>query len=97
MIRDFGLQEYKWLSHNLHKAIAGLEELKEKDVVLDYRVEKTLDQENRNALIEAKFVIKPHPNFISEVMDANQRQKQVSQTPKPTDLTTVGLSTRNTR
>lgn len=74
MIRDFGLQEYTWLSHNLHKAIAGLEELKEQEIILNYEIERTLDPAKRNALSDAKITLTPHPRFISEAIEANARQ-----------------------
>ena len=77
MIRDFGLTQYKWLSHNLQKALPALDELKAKDVILDYTVDQSLDHDARNKLVEAKFIIIPHPHFVGEVRHANVRQKRI--------------------
>src|ERR1044071_8782123 len=41
MIRDFGLTAYQRLKDNLRDAKIALEEMKEKDVLLDYKIERT--------------------------------------------------------
>ena len=77
LIRDFGLAEYKWLSNNLTHVEKAIEEMKEKNVILSYTVEKTLDPTSRNKLIDAKIIITPNPHFASEIMYANARQKAI--------------------
>ena len=77
MIRDFGLAEHNRLSNNLQKTLPALDELKDKDVILTFTVERTLDPQRRNKLVEAKFRITPHPDFVRDVMQANLRQRAV--------------------
>lgn len=79
IIRDFGLAEYEWLSHNLRNVQKALEEMKAKDVILGYTIEKTLEAGSRSKLLEAKFIITPTPQFAGEVMHANARQKRIRQ------------------
>jgi hypothetical protein len=80
IIRDFGLEEYKWLSHNLTYVQKALEEMKEKNVVLGYTIEKILEAGNRNKLTDAKIIITPNPHFAAEVIQVNARQKRIRQT-----------------
>lgn len=79
IIRDFGLTRYAKLTHNLRDCTVALDEMKEKRVVLSYKVEKTIDADRKNKLLEAKFLIIPDPNFADEVMQANLKQKQISE------------------
>lgn len=74
IIRDFGLTAYSQLRDNLRDVLASLDEMCEKDVVLEYKVERTTDVDQRNKLCEAKFILLPHPNFINEVARANKKQ-----------------------
>lgn len=74
IIRDFGLTAYDRPSHNLRDVIQALEEMKEKQVVLTYKVEKVLDTSHRNKLIDAKIHLTPHPNFSGEVIRGNDKQ-----------------------
>ena len=67
LIRDFGLAEYDRPSHNLKYVEKALEEMKEKNVILGHRIEKTLDPTSRNKLIDAKIIITPNPHFAAEV------------------------------
>jgi hypothetical protein len=76
MIRDFGLTAYAQLRDNLRDVLAAIEELKEKEVLLDYKVEKVFDPKRRNKLIDAKLDMIPHPRFISEAVQANKRQAE---------------------
>ena len=85
IIRDFGLTGYERLSHNLRDVLLALDEMVEKSVVLSYKVEKTLDADLRNKLVEAKLILTPHPYFVSEVMQANAVQAQAKVLPKPKD------------
>ena len=81
IIRDFGLTAYERLSHNLRDVEIALTEMRDKDVVLNYKIEKTLDAVNRNKLIEAKVILTPHPKFAGEVMRANKHQANLNQFP----------------
>ena len=74
IIRDFGLTEYAQLRDNLRDVQAALEEMKEKEIIMSYQIEKTLDINRRNKLVDAKFILTPDARFISEVIRANKRQ-----------------------
>lgn len=79
IVRDFGLAEYERPSQNLHQITKALEEMKMKNVLLSYKVEKVIDLENRNKLTDAKLILTPHPFFANAVMSANARQKKIKQ------------------
>jgi hypothetical protein len=81
IIRDFGLTAYERLSHNLRDIEMALDEMTEKFVILNYKVEKTLDAEQRNKMIEAKVTIVPHPKFVSEIMQGNKQQASLKEFP----------------
>lgn len=66
IIRDFGLAEYARPSLNLAHVLKALDEMKEKSILLSYEVQKLLDHENRNKLLDAKFILLPHPFFSGE-------------------------------
>lgn len=78
IIRDFGLTAYERLSHNLRDIELALGEMKEKNVILDYRVDKTIDPTQRNKMIDARITITPHPEFAGEIIQGNKRQAAVS-------------------
>ena len=71
IIRDFGLTEYSKLTQNLRDCELGLNEMIEKNVVLSYKTEKTVDSSNKNKLSDAKFIITPTPFFADEVKQTN--------------------------
>lgn len=71
IIRDFGLTRYDQLRDNLREVIQALEELKEKGVVATYKVEKTIDAQRHNKLLDVKFTIMTTPQFNAESKKAN--------------------------
>lgn len=75
IIRDFGLTAYAKLPDNLRDVLKALDEMKDKSMLLDYKVEKTIDEKQRGKLIDAKITLTPHPEFTSEVIHANKKQK----------------------
>jgi hypothetical protein len=77
VIRDFGLSEYERPSLNLAQVVKALDEMKSKSVLLGYKIEKTTDPNNRNKLIEAKFILQPHPFFAEEIRKANARAGRI--------------------
>lgn len=81
IIRDLGLTQYERLSHNLRDIEIALQEMRDKEVVLSYKVDKTLNAEQRNKLIDAKFTIVPHPKFVAEIMQGNVKQADVRDFP----------------
>lgn len=80
IIRDFGIAKSKKLSTNLQKAIAALNEMKEKNVLLDYKIEKTFAETGRSKLLDVKFLLTPSFDFISETKHRNARQTNIRQT-----------------
>jgi hypothetical protein len=70
IIRDSGIQ-VKRLRKALEKVVEALEELQENDVLFCYEVEKEMDPKRKNKLIEARFILTPHPSFVSESIKAN--------------------------
>lgn len=50
IIRDFGLTEYAKLTQNLRDCELGLAEMVEKNVILSYKIDKTVDSKNKNKL-----------------------------------------------
>jgi hypothetical protein len=79
IIRDFGLSEYERPSQNLNQIVKAIEEMKAKDVVLIYDIQKITDPNNRNKLIEAKFILTPSINFANEIKKANARAGRIEQ------------------
>ena len=77
IIRDFGLTKYGKLTQNLRDCLFALDEMKQKRVILGYKVEKTIDANRKNKLLDAKIIITPDPNFADEVVKANLKQKQI--------------------
>lgn len=77
VIRDFGLTAYEKLSHNLRDVEASLKEMVEKDVLFKYSLEKIIDEKRRNKIADVRLVLHPHPNFVSEVINANKKQKEI--------------------
>lgn len=82
IIRDFGLTQYEWLSQNLRDVEAAIEEMKEKNVLLSHEVKKTLDRRQRNKLVDALIILIPHPDFSSDVIHANRRQRTLPPPPR---------------
>lgn len=79
IIRDFGLTAYDKLPNNLRDVVAALEEMKVNFVLIAYAVEKVIDPKKRNKLLDAKFILTPHPNFAGEIIHANKRQEKIEQ------------------
>lgn len=72
VIRDFGLTQYAQTRDNLRDVCISLDEMVEKEVLLDYKVEKINE---KRKVVDAKLILIPHAKFASEVMQANRKQK----------------------
>jgi hypothetical protein len=83
VIRDFGLTAYEKLSHNLRDVELSLKEMVEKTVLLKYTLDKIVDEKRKNKIADVRLVLYPHPNFVSEVIDANKKQREIRQLAKP--------------
>lgn len=77
IIRDCGLTRYEKLSNNLRDVLIALEEMKEKNVLLDFSVEKIFEARTRGRLMDAKLTLTPDRQFSSEVIQANKKQKML--------------------
>ncbi len=75
IIRDFGLTRYKQIKDNLREVETAIEEMKSKSVIINYQVDKITEKSPRTKVIDAKFVIQPHFDFVNEVKRANARRK----------------------
>ena len=72
VIRDFGLTQYSQARDNLRDVCVSLDEMVEKEVLMKYSVERTVE---KRKIVDAKLILIPHPKFASEVMNANRKQK----------------------
>lgn len=77
IIRDLGLTLYDRLRDNLRDVQIALDEMKLKDVLLSYKIEKVLENSKRNKLLDAKFILIPNPTFAGEVTRANKRVAEI--------------------
>lgn len=75
LIRDFGLKAYSRLRDNLREVKKALDEMKKKDVIYEYRIEKMLDANERNKLVDATIYIIASRSFWTEMLDANDWHK----------------------
>lgn len=71
MIRDFGLTAYTSAAHNLRDVCLALEEMKEKGVLLTYKVDRLYDIQRKGKIADAKFHLIPSPHFAGDIMRAN--------------------------
>jgi len=77
IIRDLGLTLYDRLRDNLRDVQIALDEMKLKDVLLSYKIEKFLENSKRSKLLNAKFILIPNPMFAGEVTRANKRIAEI--------------------
>jgi len=83
IIRDFGIKEYDHIRVNLFKVQEALEEMKEQEVINDFKVEKIYSKERKNKIADAKFTLLPHLSFVQDMIGANARQKRLRPSPSP--------------
>lgn len=76
MIRDFGLTRQTQLRNNQIEVEKALQEMKEKNVVINFQCDKVIESAARTKLIDVKFSIQPHPYFVSDVKKANVRKQK---------------------
>jgi hypothetical protein len=81
IIRDLGLTRYKHLSHNLRDVQEGLQELEEKGAILSYVTTYVRPAGLKKGYSDVKFLITPHPRFVSEIMESNRRTSRTQQNP----------------
>lgn len=76
VIRDFGLTKQEQLRNNQIEVEKALEEMKGKNVVLNFKADKVIESGARAKLIDVKFNLQPHPYFVSDVKKANVRKQK---------------------
>jgi hypothetical protein len=76
MIRDFGLTKQTQLRNNQIEVEKALQEMKEKNVVINFQSDKVIENAARTRLIDVKFSIQPHPFFVSDIKKANVRKQK---------------------
>lgn len=79
IIRDFGITKQKRLQQNLQKIETAIEELIQKEVILNCKAEKIYKSGGKQKLEEVKFSIQPHPYFINETKKANATIRQIKE------------------
>lgn len=72
--RDSGLLEYKRTNDAVRKFEEALTELKDNTVLVSYGREEDTRGE-RNKILDIKYSLAPHPEFVKDVKAANKRQK----------------------
>lgn len=75
-IRDFGLTKQEQLRNNQIEVEKALEEMKGKNVVLNFKTDKVIESAARAKLLDVKFNLQPHPYFVSDVKKANVRKQK---------------------
>ncbi len=75
IIRDFGLTQQQQLRNNQIEVEKAIEEMKLKNTIINYKIEKVIESKPRIKLLDVKFIIQPHPNFVTEVTEANLKKK----------------------
>jgi len=73
IVLDSCLANARTLRHNTAHVRAVLEELREHDVLLDFR--ETPQTGKRRRMEDALYLLTPHPRFVDEVKKANKRQQ----------------------
>ncbi|MDQ3713878.1 MAG: RepB family plasmid replication initiator protein [Acidobacteriota bacterium] len=73
IIRDFGLTRYSQLRNNLADVEKGIDELKEKNIIINCAIDKIFDVNPKTKLNDVKFTFQPHPYFVDEIKKANYK------------------------
>jgi len=72
--RDSGLLEYKRPNDTVRKFEDALTELKDNTILLSFNREEEA-RGDRNKILDIKYSLSPHPEFVKDVKAANKRQK----------------------
>jgi hypothetical protein len=82
VVRDFGLTLQKRIQYNLDEVENALEMMKEKNVIINFKIDKVYELKPRRKLIDAKISIQPHPHFIEDIVRANKNAKRIRELSK---------------
>ena len=80
IIRDSCMKSYKEMRNNISQVESALEEIKKSDVIIDYKTERIYGKRN-NKILDAKFILSPSPEFVSEMKRANRRYQKSTTLP----------------
>jgi hypothetical protein len=69
--RDSGLLEYQRDRDAVRKLDEAMEELQDKDVLIDF--DRQEHRGARNRILDVKYTLKAHPDFVKQVKAANKR------------------------
>ena len=72
--KDSGLLEYKRPNDVVRKFEEALTELKNNAVLISFNREEDM-RGNQNKILDIKYSLSPHPEFVKDVKAANKRQK----------------------
>lgn len=75
IIRDFGLTVQGRLKDNLKNVEAALEQMKEKDSILSYKIDKVCDQKIKTKIIDAHVRLIPSPSFSADAKKFNAKAR----------------------
>jgi hypothetical protein len=79
IIRDFGLTLQRRIQYNLDEVEIALGIMKEKSIVINFKIEKIFELKPRRKLIDAKIFLQPHPHFIDDIIRANKNAKRIKE------------------
>lgn len=82
IIRDFGLTLQRRIQYNLDEVEIALGIMKEKNIIINFRVDKVFELKPRRKLVDAKIFLQPHPHFIDDIIRANKNAKRIRELPK---------------
>jgi hypothetical protein len=77
VIRDFGLTLQKRIQQNLVEVENAVEEMKQKNVILNCKIDKIFDLNPKRKLIDVKLKFQPHSEFAGDIKRANAKAKRV--------------------
>ena len=69
--RDSGLLEYQRDRDSVRKLDEAMNELQDKEVLIDF--ERQEQRGARNRILDVKYTLRPHPDFVKQVKAANKR------------------------
>lgn len=77
IIRDFGLTLQRRIQYNLDEVEIALGIMKEKNIIINFKIEKVFELKPRRKLVDAKIFLQPHPHFIDDIIKANKNAKRI--------------------
>lgn len=79
IIRDFGLTLQRRIQYNLDEVEIALGIMKQKNIIINFKIEKVFELKPRRKLIDAKIFLQPHPHFIDDIIRANKNAKRIKE------------------